>query len=591
MSFLASNPVLAVLFFIAVLVFVHETGHFLIGKLFGIGVEIYSIGFGPKLFGFEHEGTEYKLCALPLGGYVKFAGALKSEEVPDRFKGKEMYRASVWARAATIIAGPAANLLLAMGIYTIHASAGIEHPPSIIGMVMPQGPADKAGFQSGDHVIAIGDKEINSWNELRDEVSNSPGMPLGMTVKRQGQSLALKVTPEAHEDENILGEKVTQGRIGISFGLVPAIITPLPLAESLIRADQGSAKFKVGDQIQKLSFSTEKEQPSQEIDIKTWPDFLEALDRAYEVKAENLKLTVSLAPIPGDKDKSEHTARTIYLSTTPWQNEDAKIQLENSPGSSARQQHLARLIGLRDAQITVASPRPPLEGSIKQGDHILAANGQDVDNIFTLMKIFQENKKDKISVKLLREGKEIKVEAPLKPVEVQKAAGKDIYYQFNAVFWGQSQAPPPYIEQYSNPFAALWYGFKETAEKSGAIVGAIAGLITGNLPLKALGGPMLIAKVAGDAAEAGWQVFFTTMALISINLGMLNLFPIPALDGGQLLLVFAEGVRRKPLSEVAMENFQRIGFVMIMALIVLATYNDLSRFWASMLRGVTGMFE
>ncbi|MFK7825683.1 MAG: RIP metalloprotease [Oligoflexales bacterium] len=591
MSFLASNPVLAVLFFIAVLVFVHETGHFLVGKLFGIGVEIYSIGFGPKIFGFEHEGTEYKLCALPLGGYVKFAGALKSEEVPERFKGKEMYRASVLARAATIMAGPAANLLLAMGIYTINASVGIEHPPSIIGMVMPRGPADTAGFQSGDHVISIGDQAINSWNELREEVSQSHGKPLKISVMREGETISLQVTPQVHEAENIMGEKVKQGRIGISFGLVPPILTPLPLAKTLTLPEHSDSNLKVGDQVHKLTFAQPDGQLSEEITINTWPNLLTALDKAYKGNSKSLQLTLNQAPVPGEKKQQQETEKLIKLSTKPWYEEKNQAKLDASTGSSARQQFLARLLGLRDAQITVASPRPPLDGNIKQGDHILAVNGHEVDNIFTLMETFQDNKSEKISIKVLREGEEVEVEAPLKPVEVQKAAGKDIYYQFNAVFWGQAQAPPPYIEEYSNPFSALWYGFKETAEKSGAIVGAIAGLITGNLPLKALGGPMLIAKVAGDAAEAGWQVFFTTMALISINLGMLNLFPIPALDGGQLLLVFAEGVRRKPLSEVAMENFQRIGFVMIMALVVLATYNDLSRFWASMLRGVTGMFE
>lgn len=591
MSFLASNPVLAVLFFIAVLVFVHETGHFLVGKFFGIGVEIYSIGFGPKIAGFEHEGTEYKLCALPLGGYVKFAGALKSEDVPERFKGKEMYRASVFARAATIIAGPAANLLLAMAIYTIHASAGIEHPPSIIGMVMPKGPADKAGFQSGDHVIAIGDQPINSWNELREEVADSPDIPLEMTVKRQEGTVNLRVTPESHEEENILGEKVKQGRIGISFGLVPAVLTPMPIAKSLVINGANENILQVGDQVEKITFSQAPDSLT-EIEVKTWPEFLEALDQAYKTKTDKVALTLRKAAVPGDKDKISHPEKVVQIGTSPWYEPSQQAKLDSSNiGTSARQQQLAMLLGLKDAQITVASPRPPLEGTVKQGDHILAVADQNVDSIFTLMSIFQENKSETISMTLLRDGLEVVVEAPLKPIEVQKAAGKDIYYQFNAVFWGQAQAPAPYVEQYSNPFSALWYGFKETAEKSGAIVAAIAGLITGNLPLKALGGPMLIAKVAGDAAEAGWQAFFTTMALISINLGMLNLFPIPALDGGQLLLVLAEGVRRRPLSEVAMENFQRVGFVMIMALIVLATYNDLSRFWASMLRGVTGMFE
>ena len=156
---------------------------------------------------------------------------------------------------------------------------------------------------------------------------------------------------------------------------------------------------------------------------------------------------------------------------------------------------------------------------------------------------------------------------------------------------GQAESPEPYIEKYDSFFSAASYGIKETAVNSGAIIGGIWGLITGTLPLKALGGPMLIAKVAGDAAEAGFQAFFTAMAIISINLGVLNLFPIPALDGGQLLLVGAEAVRRRPLNEAAIENFQKVGFVMIMALVVLATYNDLSRFWGAMLKQMSGLMN
>jgi regulator of sigma E protease len=115
--------------------------------------------------------------------------------------------------------------------------------------------------------------------------------------------------------------------------------------------------------------------------------------------------------------------------------------------------------------------------------------------------------------------------------------------------------------------------------------------VTGDIPLKALGGPMLIAKVAGDSARRGWQTFLGSMALISINLGLLNLFPIPVLDGGQLVLMGAEAVRRRPLRESSVENFQKVGFAMILALVVLATYNDLSRFWKSMLESVVGIFQ
>ena len=122
------------------------------------------------------------------------------------------------------------------------------------------------------------------------------------------------------------------------------------------------------------------------------------------------------------------------------------------------------------------------------------------------------------------------------------------------------------------------------------MIGTLWHLLKGDLPLKSLGGPILIGKVAGDAAKQGWRVFISRMALISINLAIINLFPIPVLDGGQLVLVGAEAVRGRPLRPSAIENFQKVGVAMILALVVLATYNDISRFWQSMLESVVGIF-
>ena len=150
--------------------------------------------------------------------------------------------------------------------------------------------------------------------------------------------------------------------------------------------------------------------------------------------------------------------------------------------------------------------------------------------------------------------------------------------------------PEPLVERYSNPFRAVAYGVRQTAVQTHELFGNVISLVSGEIPLKALGGPMLIAKVAGDSARRGWQTFIASMALISVNLGLLNLFPIPVLDGGQLVLMLVEGLKRRPLSEAALENFQKVGFTMVLALVVLATYNDLSRFWRSMLESVVGKF-
>jgi len=192
------------------------------------------------------------------------------------------------------------------------------------------------------------------------------------------------------------------------------------------------------------------------------------------------------------------------------------------------------------------------------------------------------------TVTLVRDGQTITQEMNLKEFEAQTAAGKRVVYTLPATFLGESVSPDPFIEVYANPLTALAFGFEKTMAMSWMMVTTIGKLFIGDVPLQALGGPIMIAKVAGDSARDGWQTFVTTMALISVNLAIINLFPIPVLDGGQLVLIGAEAIRRRRLSDIAIENFQKVGFVMVLGLIVLATYNDLSRFWSAMLRGVMG---
>src|SRR3989338_1158206 len=146
MDLIIAHPFLAIIFALGILIFVHELGHFLVGKAFGIGVEGFYIGFGPKLIGLRYKNTQYQISLLPLGGYVKFAGGLPSEETPPEFRGKELYNASVLAQVSTILAGPLANLLLAVAVYSFLGTKGIEHPSPVIGQVRHGSPAYRAGI-------------------------------------------------------------------------------------------------------------------------------------------------------------------------------------------------------------------------------------------------------------------------------------------------------------------------------------------------------------------------------------------------------------------------------------------------------------
>jgi regulator of sigma E protease len=301
---------------------------------------------------------------------------------------------------------------------------------------------------------------------------------------------------------------------------------------------------------------------------------------------------ISLGVLPGEssqlgqKHRGEPGEGTVVrLNTRVWQSVDSKDLDESQLKVS-----LASALGLIDSQLTIAQVEPPASTSLRVNDRIVLWNGEKLLDLYDLYQRLSDNKQPTTLVTVIRDFQELEVEVTLKPVDLQKASGLEVGYSLPVLFWGNLVQPDPYVEVYEGPLQGLLYGIKTTLSQSALVAQSIWGLLSGEVPLKALGGPILIAKVAGDSAKMGWMAFVTSMALISINLAVINLFPIPVLDGGQLVMVGAEAVRRRPLSERAMENYQKIGFVMVMALVILATYNDLSRFWRAMLSGVADLF-
>lgn len=167
-----SHPVPAAIVLLGILVVVHELGHFLVGRWCGIGVEVFSVGFGPTIVSFKRRGTDYRLSLIPLGGYVKFLGSTPTDEIPDAFRrnhklGKEFYKATVGQRSAVAFAGPAANFALAILAYAILGYAGIPHPPAKVGTIMPSSAAEKSGLLEGDLVKSINGENVASWEDLQ----------------------------------------------------------------------------------------------------------------------------------------------------------------------------------------------------------------------------------------------------------------------------------------------------------------------------------------------------------------------------------------------------------------------------------------
>lgn len=563
MEFL-SHPIVAVVLLLGVLVFVHEAGHFVVGKLCGIPVEIFSIGFGPVIFGFQHKETHYRISIVPLGGFVKFYGGVPSEEVPSFIKGREFWRAPIPARLATIFAGPTANIILAIFVFAAMVMHGIKQAPAFIGELIPDSPAERGGLIFGDRVVQINDEQVASWKDLQRIISDSPAKTLNIKVERNGQIVEKAVSTDSVDEKELPGKK---GRIGISPYIVPSVFT-IVNPEGFV----AKAGLKTGERAVKASWN------GKEYDVlfwRNWVSFLEAVSqskdgRDFELSVQNF-----------DPTKDEAKA-----SSAPQHN----VTITVPEGWQFAKDTLAETTGVNQSQMTIFRLSSGISDGLKQGDVILSWNGTPIKSLFELGEISGDNRIETIPIEILRNGQKQTVSVKLKALEVQKLEGKVTIYTLPAEYWGGFVQPDSVEEKFTNPLKALAYGAEETWGMVKNIGGALVGLFTGEMPLTTLGGPIAIAKAASDSVKIGWQAYLSALAIISVNLALINMVPIPILDGGQIVLIASEAVVRRPVRERTIENYQKVGFIMVLALIVIATYNDVGRFWASMMKGVGGMF-
>jgi regulator of sigma E protease len=208
--------ILAFLWVLGILIFIHEFGHFLVAKLAGVKVLKFSLGFGPKLIGTKIGETEYQISAFPLGGYVKPLGDNPREKVPKADKARAFIHQPVPKRMAIILAGPLANFLLAIFIFSLlYSVAGIPESPPVVGKVMDGSSAQKAGIRSGDIILQVDEGKITQWADLPSVITKSKGKTLQLTVRRGEKVIPLRVTPQAATAKNIFGEEVKTYQIGI----------------------------------------------------------------------------------------------------------------------------------------------------------------------------------------------------------------------------------------------------------------------------------------------------------------------------------------------------------------------------------------
>jgi regulator of sigma E protease len=354
-----THSLFAFLVVLGILIFFHEFGHFLIARLFGVGVEKFSLGFGPRLIGKKIGLTDYRLSLVPLGGYVKMVGEEPDEELDPNLVPISFTHKSVLKRFLIVFAGPFFNVLLAVLIFfVISWTTGILILKPAVGSVKEGSPAFAAGFKKGDLITAINAEPVETWEEMAERIGRSKGQTLEISVRRPEEAVVLTVTPEMISSKNLLGENIQRYVIGI-----------------------GTA---------------------------------------------------------GETDSKELTL-----------------------------------------------------------------------------------------------------------------------------------------------FEAVTESFRQTYAIVELMIVIVAKLLTGGISMDTVGGPIMIAQMAGDQAKAGISSLFQFIAVISVNLAVINLLPIPVLDGGHLLFFLIEAVMGRPVNLKVREIAQQVGMVILIMLMILVFYNDIVRLFFS----------
>lgn len=437
---------------LSIVVIIHEFGHFLAARALGVEVETFSIGWGPRLFGFKRKGTEWRVSAFPIGGFCRMKGeedfkvALEKKLPHIPAEKGSFYGAAPWRRILILLAGPLSNIFFAILMFSIVSFVGmtIQTAPNKIVLASEmalqpaaseKSPADSAGLESGDIITSIDGQPVRDYSDLQQIIGLNPGKRLVMSVRRNGSALSIPITP---------------------------------------RLDKNSGQGLIG--------------------IYSWID-----------------------PVVNSVD----------------------------PQSAA----------------AVAG--------VKKGDIIAEANGKPISNTMGLLAAL-EAKPENVTMTVLRGGKPITFRLVLS------------YSASNQPNLGIAFAGVTRTDKASSLLDAIGKGGKETFSTFAMTAKGVGLLFSGVNVLKAVSGPARITYLVGSTAKesiqasgvSGIPTILSFLAFLSVSLFLMNLLPIPALDGGQIVLSIVEILKRKPLHTTTIYRFQFVGAAMIIALFFLATFSD-----------------
>jgi regulator of sigma E protease len=426
------GTILAFTIVFGVLVFIHELGHYLMAKLVGVRVEVFSFGYGKRLFGFKKGETDYRVSLIPMGGYVKLLGEgllePGKELAPDDLMAKKR-----WEKFLVMVMGSVMNILLAIVLVGAINMVGVTVPEwqgqkPVIGRIDPGSPAEKASLQVDDEIISINKKSVKTWTDVEIAVSTKPDKVITLEIKRKGELIPVELKTEA----------VSRFYMGYA-GFMGKILTQVMM-----------------------------------------------------VKADS----------------------------------------------------------------------PAKKGGLKARDVILAVNGEPV-YFYQFIQAVEKNPGQELEFTVDRQGQILKLHVtPRREGKVGKV--------------GILQGQKSILKKYGF-LGAISQSVRENVKNVFLVVRLFKDLITGQASTRQLAGPLEIANISYAMFRLGFMALISWIAVISLQLGVINLFPIPVLDGGQIFVIILEGIFRKDFSPKVRQVWMQIGFVIFIFLIAFVILNDIAR--------------
>ena len=533
------------------LIFVHELGHFLFAKAFGVKVITFCLGFGPKILKLRGRETEYCIALIPLGGYVRMLESSKTDVVMPEDRRRTFESLSLFKRIIIVLAGPMMSLWFPVLLYFgVFVSAGPLLPPTV-GVVLPGHPAD-GKLRPGDRIMSINGEDVGTFDEVKRIIAKSSGQTLHFRVFRDLKHVDVEVTVADTLERRDLDIVERVGTVGIQPS-APVACIGVPNADSpayraglrtfdIVTYVNGEAVRRFIDLERILEGNHGETVPVTYMRPVSVPNALGGLAEMAVYEAG----VVALTPDPNAHDLVSRTGielADLYASIVPEESSLYRAGLRSSDKLLKLDNEVIPAWSTFTERVLAAPSRP------HRIDYLSARDSRIHSGTF------QVRREDYISQGQLETRYMTRVQQwlPLAPEE---------------------RVEHPAILRY-----AIENAVEETIDVMHFNLVAVVRLIQGRLSFESLSGPLTIYEVAGEEGRKGPGYFIWVMAVLSINLGLLNLLPIPVLDGGHLMFFAAEALLRRPIPLRIREISHLVGMSLVILLMALAFKNDVERRW------------